>query len=606
MLPRARPVTMSWSVIGSGGLEWPPHSPSFAPRLAPDGLAASASCARGRSLWGCQWSGGLEWPPHSPSFAPRLAPDGLAASASCARGGSVGGCLWSGGLEWPPHSPSFAPRLAPDGLAASASCARGRSLWGCQWSGGLEWPPHSPSFASRLALDGLAASAVRPATCVRALLGCDRNDLAALPDDHDVVRVSQRVVLLAREGPPVGLDEPLVLAVEVLERVAHLRSVGGGGLLNGLCDQVQPVVGVGRADRGDHVAGLLDAVLLAEHAQDVLAALVLLPEEGVGLQERHPVGKVAGQLGEAAARDAPVGDHGRLPAELGPGAQHLRALRRIGDEHDVIGARALEPEQLRAHVGVVPVESLDAHGLDALLAEPLRQARLVGLPPRRVLEQEARLALLQHLGGVTREEPVDVVVIGRDAEDVVGALAVARDIGAGRPGAHVGHLELVPHGHLRQGHRRVQPPEDRHDLLALDELARDRDALLRIALVVADDELELAAAEDAALAIDLVDGDLQAALDGLARGGRAAGDRRREPDLDGLLGLGQRRVHRALHQGQQGREHHGEASHAKPPWRVWARVETDSRCARLLHDGTGAAGAPPRYHETSRKETAPH
>src|SRR6266498_5420191 len=100
--------------------------------------------------------------------------------------------IGSGGLEWPPHSPSFAPRLAPDGLAASASCARGRSLWGCQWSGGLEWPPHSPSFASRLALDGLAASAVRPATCVRALLGCDRNDLAALPDDHDVVRVSQR------------------------------------------------------------------------------------------------------------------------------------------------------------------------------------------------------------------------------------------------------------------------------------------------------------------------------------------------------------------------------------------------------------------------------
>jgi len=68
----------------------------------------------------------------------------------------------------------------------------------------------------------------------------------------------------------------------------------------------------------------------------------------------------------------------------------------------------------------------------------------------------------------------------------------------------------------------VQTAEDRRDLLALDELARDRDTLLRVALIVANDQLELPPSEDAALGVDLVDGDLEPALDRLARGGGAA------------------------------------------------------------------------------------
>ena len=99
--------------------------------------------------------------------------------------------------------------------------------------------------------------------------------------------------------------------------------------------------------------------------------------------------------------------------------RHLRAFRRVGHEHDEIGARVLEPEELRAHVGIVPVEALDADRLDALLAEPLGQARFVGLAPRRVLEEQARLALLERVDRVAREEAVDVVVVGGDAEDVV-------------------------------------------------------------------------------------------------------------------------------------------------------------------------------------------
>src|SRR5262245_15057314 len=57
------------------------------------------------------------------------------------------------------------------------------------------------------------------------LLGGDRDDLAALPGHHDVVRVGEGVVLLGGERPLVGLDETLVLGLQVLERVLDLRPV---------------------------------------------------------------------------------------------------------------------------------------------------------------------------------------------------------------------------------------------------------------------------------------------------------------------------------------------------------------------------------------------
>src|SRR5439155_19561606 len=131
------------------------------------------------------------------------------------------------------------------------------------------------------------------------------------------------------------------------------------------------------------------------------------------------------------------------------------------------------------------------------------------------------------------------------------ALLVDRDDDTRRPLANVRRYLLVPNGNLGEGDRGVQPAEDGNHLLALHQLARDGDALLRIALVVADDELELPATEHAALGVDLVDGNLQPPLDGLARSGRAAGDGGGEPDLDGLLGLGERRSRRGERDGQE-------------------------------------------------------
>jgi hypothetical protein len=61
-----------------------------------------------------------------------------------------------------------------------------------------------------------------------------------------------------------------------------------------------------------------------------------------------------------------------------------------------------------------------------------------------------------------------------------------------------------------------------------------------VTLLVAQDQLELAAAQHAALRVDLVDGHREAALDRLARQRGAAGQRGHERDDDGGLGLGER------------------------------------------------------------------
>src|SRR5512135_427030 len=134
------------------------------------------------------------------------------------------------------------------------------------------------------------------------LLHRDGQNLAALPDHQDVVLVGERVVLFRREGSLVGLDQALVFVLEVLQRVAELDPVGRAGLRDGLGHQVQSVIGVGNTDGGDDLFRTLDAVLVLEPLQDILPALILFPEERVGLEEDHPVGELARQLGEPATR----------------------------------------------------------------------------------------------------------------------------------------------------------------------------------------------------------------------------------------------------------------------------------------------------------------
>src|SRR5512137_2767037 len=156
------------------------------------------------------------------------------------------------------------------------------------------------------------------------LLHRDGHDLAALPDDHDVILVGEGVVLVWSERRLVRLDEPLVLGLEVLEGIADLRPVRGTGLCDRQGNEMQAVIGVCGAHRRDDLFGTLHAVLVLERVEDRLAALVLLTEEGIGLQERDAVRQVARQLGEPAARNSPMGHHGDLPADLGAGFHDLR------------------------------------------------------------------------------------------------------------------------------------------------------------------------------------------------------------------------------------------------------------------------------------------
>src|SRR5919198_2729065 len=143
--------------------------------------------------------------------------------------------------------------------------------------------PVKRSWAS-MEEEGSTRDAARGARSAR-LLHRDGNDLALLPGDQDVIVLRQRVVLVGGEGPPVGLDEAAVLALEILERRLDLRALGGAGLLDGEPDQMHGVVGVGGADGRQDVLGPLDPVLGLQRRDYPLADFALLAEEAVGLHE---------------------------------------------------------------------------------------------------------------------------------------------------------------------------------------------------------------------------------------------------------------------------------------------------------------------------------
>src|SRR5712691_13068626 len=202
------------------------------------------------------------------------------------------------------------------------------------------------------------------------------NDLALLPRDEDVVILVEVVLLLGGERMLVGLDEAAILP-EILERVADPGTVARARLLDGEADQMHGVVRVGGAHGRQDVLRALDAVLRLQRRDHAIADLALLAEERVRLHEDDRLRELAGQLGEAPAADPPVGDGGDVPADLGAALHHLGALGSVGDDHDGVGAPVLEPQELRTHVGVAPVELLEADRLGAELAEPLGEAFLI-------------------------------------------------------------------------------------------------------------------------------------------------------------------------------------------------------------------------------------
>ena len=131
---------------------------------------------------------------------------------------------------------------------------------------------------------------------------------------------------------------------------------------------------------------------------------------------------------------------------------------------------------------------------------------------------------------------IDQHVDGRDAEDVVRVGTVAGDVGGGRPHAHERNTGRVHQRHDRLRDRAVDAAEQDDAALLVDQFACRGLALAGVRLVVATDQLDHAPAEHAAARIDLVDRDGEAAGDAFARFRGLAGQRRDQPDLDGIGG----------------------------------------------------------------------
>ncbi len=353
---------------------------------------------------------------------------------------------------------------------------------------------------------------------------------------HHVVVGAECVVIVGREGLLVSLDQPFIGA-EIFERHADFIAVGAARLLDREREKMHRVIGVRRADGREDVRRAFDLrKLLLQFSNDLLAGRALVAEEAVGLHELRVARGGTREFGEASARNAPVGNDRNLPAHAVARLHDLRAGGGVADENEHVSAGLLQSRELRDEIDVVVLEFLDAGDLDALvLFGGGLQALFVGFAPGIVDEDEAGF-LGAELLGVLEKTHVDERVDGGDAEHIIRIRAVMGDRGAGSPDADERHFFLVRDGHDRERHRRVETAEESRDLFLEDQFARSDQALGRVGFVVALDELELAAAEQAALGVDLVDCDLQAAGHGFARLRRRARERRDLADLDRIGG----------------------------------------------------------------------
>ncbi len=101
--------------------------------------------------------------------------------------------------------------------------------------------------------------------------------------------------------------------------------------------------------------------------------------------------------------------------------------------------------------------------------------------------------------------------IARHAEHEVGIALVLRDGGAGDRWAHERHLSWFTMGTMAIDTGVSSPPNSTATFHLKDQLARRAMPLARIAFVVAPHQHDLAAVQQAAARVDLVDGDRDAA-----------------------------------------------------------------------------------------------
>ncbi len=281
---------------------------------------------------------------------------------------------------------------------------------------------------------------------------------------------------------------------------------------------------------------------------------------------------------------------------------HDEILIEDGGEDDV-GVGFLDLGELRGEVGIARgVALLGDHG-----------AALFGVDLDEVVLQALRVVVVDVIenGGVLVAKVVgdegrgDAALNGvdeADAEVVLLELAVLHgDLLVGADGGHIGDLVLIEDGLDGDALAGGVGPDDGADLILRAQALGDVDGLLRVALGVVADQLDLLA-EQAALGVEVFDHHLEGLAFAGAEGRLIAGERTHPAELDGVAAgaagaaVGGGALVAAT--GEQGREHQaGEGESNELLHRFAHGVDPPSICCdRFLPEAVRACrdGCPPR------------
>src|SRR3954466_10731370 len=377
----------------------------------------------------------------------------------------------------------------------------------------------------------------------------------ALPAER-LVRLDVLVVPLA-VGMLPGADDAVDGLLQVFESGLDLFRIGAPRLLHRRGEEVDRVVSLGRRDgRRDPVHPIRLVVRLDERLR--LGRDRLLDER---LGHERAVSVLARVFDEVRHGERPAADERSLKPDLRLAVRHGGELGSDGPDEDGLGAARLRPQQLGGHVLVADVELLGGDDLElvALLVDLVHEVVAPGdAVVGRVVEDgdlgEVPLDRLldHHLG-------LDPVVGGEAEDGKLGRLAEPLRH-RGRPGRgrdDLGDallLEMAVAGHHDAG---VHRPDHAAEVRRRGQLLGCGGAALVLGLVVALDDLDLhlgAADVDAALGVDLVDGELGAVAHRDPHGRGAAAEGPRDGEVDGI----RRKSRQGKSRNQQDREqsHH--------------------------------------------------
>src|SRR5260370_31207820 len=244
-----------------------------------------------------------------------------------------------------------------------------------------------------------------------------------------------------------------------------------------------------------------------------LGARAQLAGPGEGAVDQNALSERARRLAELHT-DAPGADDYRLVADAVHAAQDCVGLAVNSVEDKRVGARIAQADELRAHVLVGDVEGLLADERNALRLGGRLDVGHGALTPACRLEHKADLLGLATLEGVLDQERRHPALFRRDAEHpfVLAALPFD-DAGAGRDHAHPRLAHLAHHSANGERVRRAITPDHDDAVVAVADAASVVDGARGFALVVIGDHAQLLAEHTARL-VDLVDGGIDADLDG--------------------------------------------------------------------------------------------